>query len=127
MKKLLAIPAYLLSAFSVYAADDIVGTINPPGTVIQNIGQTGSFITAIVRFITVIAGLYALWQFVTGGLGYITSGGDKGKIQQASQQIMMSILGLAVIGASFILAAIIGRLLFGAGFNLLNPTLQQVK
>ena len=109
------------------AGGDIVGTINPPQTVIGTIGDTGNFISAIVRFITVIAGLYALWQFITGGLGFITSGGDKGKIQTATSQIMMAITGLVVIGMSFILASIIGRLLFGAGFNLLSPTLQSVQ
>jgi len=129
MKKLSLILSpfsFLLAAGSAFA-QDIVGTINPPGTVIRDISQTGTFISAIVRFITVIAGLYALWQFITGGLGYITSGGDKGKVQAATQQILMSIVGLAIIGASFILASVIGRLLFGAGFNLLAPTLQQVK
>ncbi len=109
------------------AGGDIVGTINPPQTVIGTIGDTGNFISAIVRFITVIAGLYALWQFITGGLGFITSGGDKGKIQTATSQIMMAITGLVVIGMSFILASIIGRLLFGAGFNLLSPSLQTVR
>ena len=129
MKKLsliLSPISFLLTTGSTFA-QDIVGTINPPGTVIRDIGQTGTFISAIVRFITVIAGLYALWQFITGGLGYITSGGDKGKVQAATQQILMSIMGLAIIGASFILASVVGRLLFGAGFNLLAPTLQQVK
>ncbi len=117
-----------LALFSTFAyAQDIVGTINPPQSVVSSIGQTGNFISVIVRFITVIAGLYALWQFITGGLGYISSSGDKSKIQQAQQQIMMAILGLAIIGVSFILASVIGRLLFGAGFNLLSPTLQSVK
>ena len=88
-------------------AQDIVGTIEAPGTIIQTPEQTGSFITAIVVFITVIAGLYALWQFITGGFGYISSSGDKAKVQQSTQQIMMAILGLAVIGASFILGSII--------------------
>lgn len=107
-------------------AQDIVGTIEPPQTVISEVGQTGSFISVIVRFITVIAGLYAMWQFLTGGFGYITSGGDKGKIQQSTQQILMAVVGLAIIGASFILGAIIGRLLFGPSFNLFSPQLLTV-
>lgn len=107
-------------------AQDIVGTIKAPGTIIQTPAQTGSFITAIVVFITVIAGLYAMWQFLTGGFGYISSSGDKAKIQQSTQQIMMAILGLVVIGASFILGSLIGRLLFGADFNLFAPILKTV-
>lgn len=107
-------------------AQDIVGTIQAPGTIIQTPEQTGSFITAIVVFITVIAGLYAMWQFITGGFGFIASSGDKAKVQQSTQQIMMAILGLAVIGASFILGSIIGRLLFGPEFNLFAPILKTV-
>ena len=107
-------------------AQDIVGTIEAPGTIIQTPEQTGSFITAIVVFITVIAGLYAMWQFITGGFGYISSSGDKAKVQQSSQQIMMAILGLVVIGASFILGSLIGRLLFGPDFNLFAPILKTV-
>src|SRR3989344_108765 len=107
-------------------AQNIVGTIEAPGTIIQTPEQTGTFITAIVVFITVIAGLYAMWQFLTGGFGYITSGGDKAKIQQSTQQIMMAVVGLVIIGASFILGAIIGRLLFGPSFNLFAPTLLTV-
>ncbi|MEK7524774.1 MAG: hypothetical protein AAB548_00160 [Patescibacteria group bacterium] len=107
-------------------AQNIVGTIEAPGTIIQTPEQTGAFITAIVIFITVIAGLYAMWQFITGGFGYISSSGDKAKVQQATQQIMMAILGLVVIGASFILGSLIGRLLFGADFNLFAPVLKTV-
>jgi len=132
MKKILSLSAlstsylFLSTKAAFAAAGDFVGTINPPQTVISTVSQTGTFISVIVRFIVVIAGLYALWQFLTGGLGFITSGGDKGKIQQSTSQIMMAITGLAVIGASFILAAIIGRLLFGPTFNLLSPVLQSV-
>lgn len=129
MKKFLPSLPLALSYFlftSPAFAQDIVGTITAPGTVIREIGDTTKFISVIIQFITVIAGLYALWQFVTGGFGYITSGGDKSKIQQSTQQIMMAIMGLVIIGASFILAAIIGRLLFGPNFNLLAPTLQTV-
>ena len=108
------------------AGGDIVGTIQAPGTIIQTPEQTGTFITAIVVFITVIAGLYAMWQFITGGFGYISSSGDKAKVQQSTQQIMMAILGLAIIGASFILGSIVGRLLFGPEFNLFAPVLKTV-
>lgn len=117
----------LLSSSIVQAEDDVIGVIEAPDSIIKNIGQTNNFISAIVVFITVIAGLYAMWQFLSGGIGYISSGGDKAKVQQATQQITMAILGMVVIGASFILGSLIGRLLFGANFNLFNPSLQTVQ
>lgn len=104
----------------------VVGTINPPQAIIKNVTDTNNFISVIVRFVTVIAGLYSMWQFITGGIGYISSGGDKGKVQQSTQQINMAILGLVTIGISFILGSIIGRLLFGPTFDLFNPVLQTV-
>lgn len=130
MKKLPSIllaTSYFLLTTAPAMAQDIVGTIQAPQTVVRNISQTGNFISAIIRFITVLAGIWALWQFLTGGFAYISSSGDKAKVQQAMQQIMMAITGLAIIGASFILAAVIGRLLFGPNFNILSPTLQSVQ
>ncbi len=118
---------YLFLATGIVRAQDVVGTIQAPQTIVKSIGDTGSFLSAIIRFITVLAGLWALWQFLTGGFAYISSSGDKAKVQQAMQQIMMAITGLAIIGASFILAAVIGRLLFGSSFNILSPTLQSVQ
>ncbi len=132
MKKILpSLPlalSYFLFTTPILAqdTDSIVGKIEAPGTIVKDIGDTTNFISVIIQFITVIAGLYALWQLVTGGFGYITSGGDKSKIQQSTQQIMMSIMGLVIIGASFILADIVGRLLFGGDFHLLAPILKTV-
>lgn len=117
----------LLAAAIPPGSDDVVGTITGPGTIVQTPGQTGDFLTVIIRFIIVVAGIYALWQFLTGGFGYITSSGDKAKIQESTQKIMMAIMGLFVIGISFILAAVVGRLLFGKEFDILQPVLQTVK
>lgn len=130
MKKLfpqILSPLFLFIALPVYAADDIIGEVKAPPGVISDIGKTTNFISAIVVFITVVAGLYALWQFISGGFGYISSGGDKAKVQQSTQQITMAILGLVVIGASFILGSLIGKLLFGPSFDLLSPTLQVIQ
>jgi|CXWL01.1.fsa_nt_gi hypothetical protein len=134
MKKLprllsVTISYYLLQFVTARSAfaQDIVGPITAPNTIVRDISQTGSFISAIIRFITVIAGVWALWQFLTGGFAYISSSGDKAKVQQGMQQIMMAITGLAIIGASFIIAAVVGRILFGPSFNILSPTLQSVQ
>lgn len=116
----------LLKVTSVYAAD-VVGTITAPQTIVRKTTDTGPFLGVVIRFIIVIAGVWSLWQILTGGLGFITSNGDKAKVQESTQKILMAILGLAIIGASFILTAVVGRLLFGSSFNILSPTLQSVK
>lgn len=108
------------------ASNDVVGTLNPPESVIKRTADVGNFMSAIISFIVVIAGVYALWQLLTGGLGYITSNGDKAKVQEASQKMLMAILGLFIIAASFIIAAVVSRLLFGDSNVIFNPVLKTV-
>ena len=122
----------LLSTLPLYVAvvppgrNDVVGTLSAPQSVIQKPEQAGSFVSAIVSFIVVIAGVYALWQLLTGGLGYITSNGDKAKVQESSQKMLMAILGLFIIAASFIIAAVVSRLLFGSSSVIFSPVLKTV-
>lgn len=107
-------------------ADDVVGTIALPPGIPSEIGQTGDFITAIIRFLLIIGGLFTLWQFLSGGLAYITSNGEKTKIQEAGTRITTAITGLIIMAASFVIIAIISQLLFGSFTAILIPTFVQV-
>lgn len=110
------------------AVDDVVGTIALPADIKipQDIAKTGDFITVIIRFIIIIGGLFTLWQFLSGGLGYITSNGDKAKIQEAGQKITTAITGLVIMAASFVIIAIISQLLFGSFTTILIPKFESV-
>lgn len=107
-------------------ADDFVGTIAVPSGIPSDIGNTGSFISALIRFFVVVAGLFTLVQFLIGGFTYITSGGDKAKVTEATNKITNSIIGLIVIAASFVIIAIISKLLFGSFTTILIPSFTQV-
>lgn len=110
---------------SAYAATNpIIGSVTMPTSTITSVSQVGPFLSVVVRLLVVIAGIWALVQFLLGGLGYITAGGDSKKTQEAYQKITYSIIGLVVIAVSFIIVTILSKLLFGAGFDILNPTLQ---
>lgn len=111
---------------SAYAASDVVGTIDVPSGVPSSVSSTTGVISAIIRFIVVIAGVFSLWQFLTGGLTFITSGGDKGKLTEAQNKIQMSLVGLVVIAASFIIIAIVSKILFGDFGAILSPKLQSI-
>lgn len=112
---------------SVYAAaDSVVGTITVPGGVPSEVGKTGDFFSAIVRLFMIMAGIFSLWQFLSGGFQFISSGGDKGKITEATQKITMSIIGLVTMTGSFILIAIVSQLLFGNPTAILNPNITPV-
>jgi len=102
-------------------ADDVVGTITVPSGIPSQVGGIGSFLTVIIRFFIIIAGLFTLWQFLSGGFTFITSNGDKAKITEATNKITMSLIGLVVIAASFIIIAIASQILFGSFTAILSP------
>lgn len=118
---------YLLNILpqTVYA-DDFVGTIAVPSGIPSDIGNTGNFVSALVRFFMIVAGLFTLVQFLIGGFTYITSGGDKNKVSEATNKITNSIIGMVVIAASFVIIAIISKLLFGSFTAILIPSFTQV-
>lgn len=106
------------------ATNPILGNVTVPSSVITSPSQVGPFFSMVIRLIIVVAGIWALLQFILAGFGYVTAGGDSKKAQESFQKITYSIIGLIVIAVSFILVTILSRLLFGGSFDILNPTLQ---
>ena len=108
--------------------DDVIGTLDVSGvTPISNLGDVGpKFFTPLVYLIIIIASIWAFFQFLLGGLGYITAAGDAKKVQEAQTKILNAIIGLVIIAASFILAALIGQLFFGRWDFILSPTIRTV-
>lgn len=86
------------------------------------IGQAASYFTTIfsnlIGFLTIIAGLWFMLQFISGALGWITSGGDKAGVQAAQRRITNAFIGLFVVVAAYAIIWIIGQLL---GFDILQP------
>lgn len=54
-----------------------------------------------------VAGFYLIW----GGYNWITSGGDKQKVDNARKQVIWSILGLIILVLSLIIINFFGQLL----------------
>lgn len=64
------------------------------GAPTDNIEKT---IQNIVDLISVIVGIIAVFMIIIGGLRYITSGGDSGKVSSAKNTIIYAIVGLIVV------------------------------
>lgn len=107
-------------------ADDVVGTIIAPTGVPREVAETGGLISAIIRFLVVVGGLFTLLQFLLGGLAFITSSGDKGKLTDAQHKIQMAIVGLGIMAASFIIISIVSKILFGSFTTILFPQLTPI-
>jgi hypothetical protein len=77
-------------------------------------------IARLFRAVMVVGGLALLLYLGWGGINWITSGADKGKVEDAQHKITNSIIGMAFLVATVAIVALLG---WAFGFDLLNPSL----
>lgn len=82
-----------------------------------------AFANNILKLVIVVAGLYAFLNIIIAGYGFLSAGGDVKKVEQAWNKIWQSLLGLAFVAGSFVLAAIFGWLIFKDPTAILSPTI----
>jgi len=111
---------------TIHAAADIIGDIQAPTGLPAETTSTTTLIRSVLIFFIAVAGIFALVQFILGGIGFISSAGDKAKIEQAQQKITYAVIGLVTIAASFIITAIISKLLFGEFNAILAPKFESI-
>ncbi|MDH5533404.1 MAG: hypothetical protein OEX81_03190 [Candidatus Pacebacteria bacterium] len=72
--------------------------ISPPPGYAQDLG---AFINKLVRLSLVFASLLVFVQLVLGGIQWLTSGGDKGKVEEARNKITAAVVGLIIVASSY--------------------------
>ena len=107
--------------------------MNPFGTISQPAhlrgfssvqgGGIAQLLNIAFQTLIVVAGIYAVFNFLFAGYSFLSAGNDPKKITDAWAKIWQSILGLVVTAGAFVLAAIVGKLVFGDYNALLNPTI----
>ncbi len=102
------------------------GTIAPPITGYPS-DPSGliMLLTNFLRLAFVIAGIWAFINFILAGYSFLSAGGEPKNISSAWQKISMTVVGLVIIVGSFILAGIIGFLVFGDPLFILRPKIYQ--
>jgi hypothetical protein len=111
----------MMSFFTtVYAAcDPIIGCVTPPSSIKtlfdSNYKLVGliAFMNTILKFVFIVAGLYAFFNIIIAGFGFMTAGGDPKQFTKAWDRIWQTLLGLFIIVISFLFAALMGLILFG--------------
>ena len=130
MKKMLA-AAIAAGSYLTFAAGAFAqAKVNPcPGagqfTKLCNLNgnNLGPLIGSAVTFVLIVAVLIALFFLIYGGIRWITSGGDKTKVDSARQTITAAIIGLVI---AFLAFFILSLALSFFGLSLTNLTLPKV-
>lgn len=108
-------------------ASSVFGKINAPEAIDKYGALGGSgpglagFISNMIIFVTVVGGLWALFNIILAGFTLVNSGGDSKKVGEMSNKITMTFLGLLVMVAAPLLAALIGQFLMGDPTFFLKP------
>jgi hypothetical protein len=82
------------------------------------------FLNAILSAVLLICALLVLFYLITGALQWITSGGDKGKIEQARNKMFAAIVGIIIVAASYSILLLILNFL---GFESLEDLFRHSK
>ena len=91
----------------------IFGKITPPSFISENPSGLIILFNNLLRLLIVAGGIYALLNFIIAGYSFMSAGNDPKKIDLAWAKIWQSMVGLLIIAVSFVLAALIGKILFG--------------
>ncbi len=105
MKKLApigTIAGLLLSATPVFAQS--LSVPKPPGFQIEDLGKLISNAAGVAL---VIAAILVFVFLVWGGIQWITSGGDKGKTEEARNRITAALVGLAIVAAAWAIVQLV--------------------
>jgi len=83
------------------------GTNEAPG----GVTSVPALIANIIKTILGVVGAVALFMFVWGGFGWLTSGGNPDKVKQGRDTLVWATIGLLVIFASYTLVDVVFRAL----------------
>ena len=102
-------------AYSEGSGDDPSG-----GTALTNVE---TLISNVIGLLTVLASLMFVIYFILGAFEWISSGGDKGKLEKARNRMMYGVIGMIIIVGAYSLLGLLSGII---GIDFLNPA-QQIR
>lgn len=78
-------------------------------------------ISAILGLMTVAAGIWFIFMFLIGGYTWMTSFGDKHKLEEARNRIVNALIGLVIVVSAWGITALAGKF-FGWDILITDPT-----
>lgn len=112
------------------STDSVFGEIEAPAGVAELNDQAGTagnniglliFISNMIKFATIIAGLWVMFNFISAGFTYVTASGDSGAYSKIGEKLSISVSGLVLIVGAYTIIGIISLLIFGDATYIINP------
>lgn len=90
------------------------GIVSPP----QGISRTGqeglvSLLNTVFKVLIAAAGIYAVFNIIIAGYQFISAGGNPESVEKAWNRIWQTMVGLLIVAGAFVIAGVIGFLIYG--------------
>lgn len=86
-----------------------VGPMGQPQLSIATLSmRLAGTISQIIGFLTILGGIWFLFQLIIAGYRWISAGGEKQAVQEAQKRIQNAILGLIIVIAAYTLTGVVG-------------------
>lgn len=75
------------------------------------VNDLGGYVSSILGLIMVVCLILVFYNFILAGFQWITSGGDKSKIDEARMRITNAFIGIILVASSFAVAGFVAYIL----------------
>lgn len=97
-----------------------------PGNINFPIGFLGAFIPKLLTIGFIVAVIIFVFVILLGGISWMTSGGDKQKVEDARSKLTNGIIGLFVVFFVFVIISVV-EILFGIKIMQLDLGILKIK
>lgn len=97
----------------VFAQQNPIGVINPPGASLPKANDPNAFVASVVRtlisLLLIVAFVIAVIWMIIAGIQFVTGGGDPKAVSAAWGRIYWGIIGLVVVLGSFAIIVMVEK------------------
>ena len=103
----------LISTPVVFAEGFSTNMLNPNDGGVTVPGDANTMIKNIITIVFVVAAVITFAYLIYGAISWITSGGDKSKVEAARNRITSAVIGLLILAATWAIFLLVMQIAFG--------------
>ena len=109
--------AGMLSPVMADEASDLFRNMDPTNNTagIQISANAGNLARNVITIVFIVAAIMTLFYLILGAINWISSGGDKGKVEDARNKITSAVIGLLILAAAWAIYQLVITIAFGTG------------
>ena len=107
--------AGMLSPVMAEDARDLLKNMDPTqnNSGIKISANAGQLARNIITIVFIVAAVMTLFYLIMGAINWISSGGDKGKVEDARNKITSAVIGLLILAAAWAIYQLVITIAFG--------------